>query len=149
VKTHHLTVSVFSGKEGAGPLKAALAGMLPEGAAVEERIIGPEADAGVFRGELIELRVRLSRQVDVMGFLSVVLGGLDDYDRRRLLEGVDSAVDDGCNLYIRLSKQEFLDGNFVLESKDPLHVKVKLAVYPARREKAVEAAKELIGCGGG
>ncbi|MBD3388784.1 MAG: hypothetical protein GF416_06925 [Candidatus Altiarchaeales archaeon] len=144
MKVHHVTISAFSSVEEADALKGVISGMLPEGVEVEDRRIEPEEEGGVFNHELVELKAVVKKQKRIREFVSKVLGSLDDYDARKLREGPDDFIDDRCNLYMRLSKTEAEDGNFVFESGDCIHVRLKLAAYPAKKEKALPIARELI-----
>ena len=144
MKVHHITVSAYSGGEGAGKLKETLKSILPKDSEVEENVLEPETEGGVFTGELVELKCRLSRQADIREFTSKIFSSLDDYDRRKLLDNLPDFIDDECSLYVRLGKSEAAEGKIVLESKDSIHVTFKLAAYPAKKENAVKAARELI-----
>ena len=144
MKVHHITVSVFSDRGEIEVLKETLKGILPKDSVVEENVIEPETEGGVFTHEMVELKCAVKRQKDVREFTSRILGSLDDYDKRRIIDNLDSFIDDDCNLYMRLSKSEAGEGNFVLESMDSIHVAFKLAAYPAKKEKAVEVARELM-----
>jgi len=144
VKVHHVTVSAFSTPEGLEGLRNVLKRLLPEEAQVEGRYIEPETDGGVFTKELYEVRCRLTKQADMKEFLKKVFGRLDEYDRGMVLKSLPDLIDDECNMYLRLSKAEASDGNIVLETKDPIHITIKLAAYPARKENAATAAKEMV-----
>lgn len=144
MKVHHITVSAFSDRAGAEGLKALLSSILPRGAHVEVALIEPETDGGVFLKEIVDVRSRLTKAADMKEFACKLFGGLDEYDRRKLAERTGDFVDDDCVLYVRLSKAEAAGGRLVMESRDPIHVSFKLAAYPARKENAVLAARELI-----
>jgi RNA binding exosome subunit len=144
VKVHHATVSAFCGKDGVAALKDALKAILPSDAAVEESVIEPETEGGVFLKELVELKAHLTKQPDIREFAKKVLGSLDEYDKKRVRERLEDYVDDDCCLYLRLSKTEAASGSLVLEYKDPIHATFKLAAYPAKRENALASARELL-----
>jgi RNA binding exosome subunit len=144
VKIHHITVSVFSDRKKTGELEETLRSILPKDSVIEENVIEPETEGGVFTHEMVELKAGVTRQGDIRKFAATIFGSLDEYDRRRMLQNLGSYVDDECNLYVRISKSEAGGGNIVLESKDSIHITFKLAAYPARKEKAVEVAGELI-----
>ncbi|MCS7118539.1 MAG: RNA-binding domain-containing protein [Archaeoglobaceae archaeon] len=46
-------------------------------------------------------------------------------------------------LHIRIDKQKAFLKTFKFSNVDPIAIKVKLVVYPAKREKAIEFAREL------
>jgi RNA binding exosome subunit len=144
MKVHHITVSAFCDPKAAPGLRETLMKILPADAEIEEKAIEPETEGGVFTKELVELRARLDKQPQMNDFAAKLLAGLDEYDKKKVIEGLESSIDDECNLYIRLSKAEAAAGAYVLEGKDPIHVTFKIAAYPAKKEKAVEAAREFI-----
>lgn len=144
MKVHHITVSLFSSHEAATSQKALLKVFLPPEAEIDEKILEPEIEGGVFTKEIVEYRARLTKQADIRAFASKVLGGMDDYDRRQLRENLGDHVDDDCNLYLRLSKEEAACGKIVFESKDSIHVTIKLAAYPANRDNTLKSAKEFL-----
>jgi len=53
-------------------------------------------------------------------------------------------MSDDCIFYIRLSKRELTDGNYVIDSKDPVHLKFKIAAYPAKKENAIQMIEDMI-----
>lgn len=60
-----------------------------------------------------------------------------------LLNTLEERLDAQNVLHIRLDKQKAYLGEIELSSVDPIAIKVKLVVYPAKRDKALEFAKEL------
>ncbi len=143
MKAHHVTVTAYASPGDVEELRGTLEELLPEDTEVEENTLEPEEEGGVFTQELIELKAVVKKQKRIREFTEKVLGSLDEYDRR-LAEEIESCVDDSCNLYLRLSKQEAADGNVVLESKDPIHVRFKIAAYPAKKENALKVVEELL-----
>jgi RNA-binding protein len=144
VKVHHITVSIFCSREAAASQKELLKTVLPPDAAIEENVLEPETEGGVFTKEIVEIKAKLTKQPDIKSFAKKVLEGLDEYDRRKIKENLPDYVDDECCLYLRLSKSEAQGGRIVLEYKDPIHVTFKLAAYPANRENALKSASELL-----
>jgi len=137
-------VSAYARPDDALKLRAQLAGILPKDTGVEETILEPEKEGEVFTKELVELKARLTKQLDIKEFSKRLFAGLDGYDRERLAAGLDDRVDDECVFYLRLSKTEAAEGNFVLESKDCIHVAYKMAAYPAKKEVAVALVRGLL-----
>ncbi len=144
VKVHHITVCAYARPEDALKARAQLTGVLPKDTKVEETILEPEGEGEVFTKELVELKAKLTRQPEIREFTKRLFAGLDGYDRERLAGSLEDRVDDECVFYLRLSKTEAAEGNFVLESKDCIHVACKMAAYPARKEAAVAAARGLL-----
>lgn len=140
MEIHNIRLKAFAQEADAKQAKAILDGYVSN---VSERILPPEAEGGVFTHPLVELQGSAEKKGEAGIIWDKIWSGLSDYDRDRIVSEADKRVDDDCNLYLRLSKEGLSMGEFILQSKDSVHVKVKLAVYPARKDKAVEALKTL------
>lgn len=65
---------------------------------------------------------------------------------RELIAGQMDRLDDDLNFHIRLDLDSFLDGVFLLtDSGDCLHLRVKVAAYPAKEERAKPVIREALG----
>lgn len=63
-----------------------------------------------------------------------------------LAQDLERRVDDACNLYLRLDKQQAVLGHVVLAADgDVIHARAKVAAYPARREVALARLREALG----
>lgn len=60
-----------------------------------------------------------------------------------LLNTLDERLDSQNVLHIRLDKQKAYLGEVEFSSVDPVAIKAKLVVFPSKRDKALEFAKEL------
>ena len=57
-------------------------------------------------------------------------------------------IDDSCRIYLRFDKQLAYRGELVLaESGDAIHLKLKTAAFPAKREIAVGLVEKFVGAG--
>ena len=55
-------------------------------------------------------------------------------------------MDEKGNLFLRFDKQKaYQDELKIVEHGDSIHVKIKMAAYPARKENAMKLARELWG----
>lgn len=90
--------------------------------------------------EFLEVVLRKSSEIDLFWKNFIVL--LKD-KKEILLNTLEERLDAQNVLHIRLDKQKAYLGEIELSSVDPIAVKVKLVVYPAKREKALEFVKEL------
>ncbi len=143
-KIHYILVTAFAKPEDAVKLKSLLAKTVPEGAEISEKSFEPESEGGVFTDELVGYTAKITGSKAIREFHTKLMSEMDEYDKKKLLEEVASRVDDECNLYLRLSKNEAAQGCMVFESKDCIHVRYKLACYPAKKQTAVELAQSLI-----
>lgn len=143
MKIHYLKVRAFAGPESLEPTRELISAILPEGAQIEEKTIEPELEGGVFTNTLHDVSAKLSGG-QAQAFLRKMLLSLDEYDFASLKEKKDLWTDDECNLYLRLSRREAAEGRMVFDSKDPLHLTVKIAAYPAKKDNAIKAINEMI-----
>jgi hypothetical protein len=67
-------------------------------------------------------------------------GGLE-----KIGEIVDDRTDESCHLYLRFDKQQAYAGELALtDSGDAIHLTLKVAAYPARKEVAAKLVKEFV-----
>jgi RNA binding exosome subunit len=65
--------------------------------------------------------------------------------RDELIECLEERVDDDCVLYLRLDKQEFVQGRYeIAHHGDVVSVTGKLVSHPARKEIAVAKMEEFL-----
>ena len=63
----------------------------------------------------------------------------------KLSRAVPERVDETCHLYLRFDKQLAYAGEFALtEGSDAVHIELKVAAYPAKREVATRLVREFI-----
>ena len=142
MKIHYILATAYCPPKEKGELVKTLKTLLAEDARIEEKTIEPEPVGGVFTKELVELTLTVKRQKQIRKLLDKVLNGLDEYDRSKLFDEAERYVDSGCNFYLRLSKEEAGKGHIVLENSDPIHLRFKIASYPASKGKAVKSLRE-------
>jgi len=65
------------------------------------------------------------------------------------IRGISSTrIDESCRLYLRFDKQLAYRGELVLtDSGDAIHLKLKTAAFPAKREVAIGLVEKFIGAG--
>ncbi len=97
---------------------------------------------GHFGNPMEYLEVEIKKSSEIKAFWKNLMNILKN-EIETLLETLDDRVDGQNVLHIRIDKQKAFLGDFKLSNVDPIAIKVKLVVYPARREKAIELAKEL------
>ncbi|MDL2270621.1 RNA-binding protein [Methanobrevibacter sp. OttesenSCG-928-I08] len=73
------------------------------------------------------------------------LKNLDKYQLTKLLTDLDKKMDDNGNLFLRFSIEDAIDGKWtIVDSGNCIHLKVKIAAYPAKKEIAISKLKENI-----
>ena len=115
-------------------VEAALRTFLPEETEIER-----DVTEGHFGDRILVLSVRLERADDVRHVLSSLteLGSFD-----RLLSELDDRIDDNCAFFIQLDKQAAYRGD--VELGDGLMLRGKVEAYPAKKERAIETAREAL-----
>lgn len=77
-----------------------------------------------------------------------LIAGLRAGEKEKLIETAVERVGEDCRLYLRFDKQLAYRGELVLtEGGDAIHIRLKIAAYPAKREVAVRLLEEFISSG--
>jgi len=98
-----------------------------------------EVTEGFHGDRILVLSVRLDRADQIRYALSK-LAGARDFDR--LLAELDDRVDDNTAFFVGLDKQAAFRGEVRLG--EGITFRAKVEAYPAKREKAVENARETL-----
>ncbi len=115
-------------------VEAALRTFLPEETEIERAVT-----EGHHGDRILILSVRLERADEVRYVLSR-LTALDSFDQ--LLAELEDRVDDNCAFFIQLDKQAAYRG--LIELGDGLMLRGKVEAYPAKRDRAIETAREAL-----
>ncbi|WP_299236774.1 RNA-binding protein [Natronomonas sp.] len=115
-------------------VETALRTFLPEDTEIER-----ESNEGHHGDRILVLSVRLERADDIRYVLSR-LAELGSFDR--LMAELEDRIDDNCAFFIQLDKQDAYRGEVGLG--DGLMLRGKVEAYPAKRERAIETAREAL-----
>lgn len=100
---------------------------------------------GHYGNPLKFLEVKLTKKREIEEFLRHLVSSLNQDDIRYLLETLEDRVDEEGVLHLRIDKQKAYLGELeIVERGDAIVVHIKIVTYPARRERIIEAAKNLI-----
>ena len=115
-------------------VETALRTFLPEETGIER-----EETEGHHGDRILIFSVRLERADDVRYVLSRLteLGSFD-----RLLAELEDRIDENCAFFIQLDKQASYRGD--VELGDGLMLRGKVEAYPAKKERAIETAREAL-----
>ncbi|MEM0503199.1 MAG: RNA-binding domain-containing protein [Archaeoglobaceae archaeon] len=97
---------------------------------------------GHFGNPIEYLEVEITKSSKIKAFWRNLTQLLRD-ELESLLSTLEERIDSQNVLHIRIDKQKAFLGEFRLSNVDPIAIKAKLVVYPARKEKAIEFAREL------
>jgi RNA binding exosome subunit len=73
------------------------------------------------------------------------LKNLDKDQLNKLLNDLDKKMDDNGNLFLRFSIEDAINGKWtIVDSGNCIHLKVKIAAYPAKKEIAISNLEKNI-----
>ena len=107
----------------------------------------PETDTteGYFKNSVLILHDKLTKKREIKEFVEI-LKQIDDASKKRLLNELENKMDEKGNLFLRFDKQRAYLGDLkIIEHGDAIHVKIKIAAYPAKKENAIKLARETFG----
>jgi len=90
--------------------------------------------------KFLEVEVKGKKIKEFWNYLMELIGS----KRKFLLNAIEEKLDEQNILHIRIDKQKAYLGEIELGGRDAIVVKAKIVTFPAKREKVVEAARELI-----
>jgi RNA-binding protein len=71
---------------------------------------------------------------------------LESNQKKIILRELKNKIDDNGNLFLRFDKQEAFLGNMrIVNHGNSIHVKIKIAAYPAKNETIMKSAVKLFG----
>jgi len=105
----------------------------------EEYELDRQVTTGHHGDRIVVLSARLENADDVRYVLDC-LTHLSDYDT--FLDELDDRVAEDCSLYLTLDKQAAFRGD--IEQGNGITLRGKVEAYPAKRESAVENAREAL-----
>jgi RNA binding exosome subunit len=135
VPFHYIDLRTFRyATEDEKRVEAALRTYLPE-----EQELDRQVTTGHHGDRIVVLSARLENADDVRYVLDR-LADLPDYDA--FLAELDERVSEDCSLYLTLDKQAAFGGE--VRQGDGITLRAKVEAYPAKRESAVENAREAL-----
>ena len=136
---HNIRFRVFVYKnEDENDLKQAILNVFPDAEIEYEEAEGLTGD------DILILTGIVDKKAQTKEFFNKLLE-LDSEVLDKLVADLDKKTDEGGNLFLRLSKQSAIDDKIeIVDSGDAIHLKIKIAAYPAKKDIAVKKVKEAI-----
>lgn len=102
-----------------------------------------EAIEGYYKNPVLILTNKIGKKREIKDFVEK-LSTMKDPAKKRILYGLEDKMDDYGNLFLRFDKQRAYSGDLkVVEHGDSIHVKIKMAAYPAKKKVALKIARKL------
>jgi len=135
---HNLSYRAFVyGTENEEKVREAISTLLP--AAQPNK----EITEGYHKNQVIILQEKITKKRELKDFLEK-LHSLNPSAKKRILRELESKMDERGNLFLRFDKQRAYLGDLkVVDHGDSLHLKLKIAAYPSRKEEALKVARQI------
>jgi RNA-binding protein len=102
-----------------------------------------EETEGYYKNPVLILSNKIDKKREIKDFVEK-LSKMNDPTRKRILHRLENKMDDSGNLFLRFDKQRAYQGDLkVVEHGDSIHLKIKIAAYPAKKKVALEIARKL------
>ena len=122
--------------ESVDDISQAILNILPEAE------IEAEDAEGLLEDKIIILSGIVSKKRYTKTFFNTLL---DWTDLDKLNSDLERKMDEKGNWFLRFDKEDALDEKWtILDSGDSIHLKIKVAAFPAKKEIAVEKVREAI-----
>lgn len=133
---HNITYRTFVyGTESEDKVIEALSNILPL-AEVEKSYI-----EGHFNNQMTILKGKISKKRDVKDTINHINSLANN---NHILADLDRKMDKNGNLFLRFSKQSaFKEELEIIDGSDVIHLKIKIAAYPAKKHVVMNLAKEI------
>jgi len=102
-----------------------------------------EETEGYYKNPVLILTNKIDKKREIKDFVDK-LSKMNDPIRKRILHRLEDKMDDSGNLFLRFDKQRaYQDDLKIVEHGDSIHLKIKIAAYPAKKKVALEIARKL------
>ncbi len=135
---HNLSYRAFVyGTENEEKVREAISTLLPTAQPLKE------ITEGYHKNQVIILQGKIAKKREIKDFLGK-LRNLNPSLKKRILRELEDRIDSRGNLFLRFDKQRAYLGDMKLvEHGDAIHLKLKIAAYPARKEEALKVARQI------
>ena len=134
---HNIKFRVFVYEnEDVQELSQAILNILPEAE------IDAEEAEGLTDDKIIILSGVVSKKRYTKAFFNTLL---ESSDLEKLNDDLERKIDEKGNWFLRFDKEDAIDEKLTIkDSGDSIHLKIKIAAYPAKKEIAVNKVREAI-----
>ncbi len=102
-----------------------------------------EATEGYYKNPVLILNNKIDKKREIKDFVEK-LTSMKDPAKKRIINQLENKMDDYGNLFLRFDKQRAYLGDLkVVEHGDSIHIKIKIAAYPAKQKVAIKIARKL------
>ena len=103
-----------------------------------------EEAKGLLEEKMLILTGKIKKKRETKEFLNTLIDSIGKDQLIKLYNDLDRKMDEKGNLFLRLSKEKALDEEWeILDGGDSIHLKIKIAAYPAKKEVAIKKISEV------
>jgi len=104
-----------------------------------------EITEGYSNNQVLILHGKINKKNEIKVLLEK-LQNLSPNDKKKIKKELHDRMDSRGNLFLRFDKQRAYLGDLKLvEHGDAIHLKLKIASYPAKKEEAIKVARKIFG----
>ena len=104
--------------------------------------IETEEAEGLMENKILILTGLIKKKIHTRAFMDRLL---ESDQVSKLEEDLDRKMDEKGNLFLRLSKEDAVEDELkIVDSGDSIHLKIKIAAYPAKKEVAMKLIQDAI-----
>ena len=91
------------------------------------------------------LRIILEKNKYIEAFLKNLNEKMMDETKERILNQLDSRLDEDCNFFIRFSKEKLIEEKmlWLTDQGNCFHIKINVAAFPKKKENALEIIRNI------
>ena len=94
--------------------------------------------------KMLILTGTISKKRETKEFLNALIDSIGKDQLVKLYKDLDRKMDEKGNLFLRLSKEKAMEEEWeILDGGDSIHLKIKIAAYPAKKEVAINKISEI------
>ena len=103
-----------------------------------------ELAEGMMEDKIVILSGKIDKKKETKEFLKNLLA-MDKVSLDKLANNLDKKIDKNGNLFLRFSKSAACEEKWeICDNGDSIHLKIKIAAYPAKKDVAVNLLKEVL-----
>lgn len=119
-------------------VREALEHVLPAGTPIES-----EETVGYFDNPITILTAVIDKKKAAESYMDFLRTKMDPADLNELIKELPERVNDDCDFYVKLSKQDAYLGDVrLMYAEDAIAIRMRIAAYPAKYESALKTVRE-------
>lgn len=143
---HQIKLSVFSKQEdNEKDVLNSFLSLIPFNLEEEKLEIKTSTAEGFEHKRIKTLELTLTKEKHTNKFLENLINKLTDEQKQLILNQADSRLDENLKFFLRFDKDKLVkeDKLWLTDKGNCFHIKISIAAFPSKKEKALEVVKNL------